>query len=116
MKRVFGENEDIYAGGKVRLTQGDYHITVDESVLEDPEVFYKNYAWSYEKECRYVINLKEKWNITAKKEGLTNIRVKMSNISIKKMSEDRLVRSPVYSGGVACGVRSALSGDVEWNL
>lgn len=103
-------------GGKVRITEGESHITVDESVLEDPEVFHKNYAWSYEKECRYVIKLKEKWNVTAKKEGLTFVRVKMSNSSIKKMSEDRLVRSPVYSGGVAFGVCSALLGDVDWNL
>lgn len=107
---------DSCRGGKVRLTEGESHITVDESMLEDPEVFHKNYAWSYEKECRYVINLKEKWNVIAKKEGLTIIRVKISNSSIKKMSKDRLVRSPVYSGGVACGVCSALSGDVDWNL
>ena len=63
-----------------------------------------------------MIKLKEKWNVTAKKEGLTFVRVKMSNSSIKKMSEDRLVRSPVYSGGVAFGVCSALLGDVDWNL
>ena len=107
---------DQCRGGKVRITEGGYHITVDESMLEDPKVFHKNYAWSYEKECRYVIKLKEKWNVTAKKEGLTFVRVKMSNSSIKKMSEDRLVRSPVYSGGVAFGVCSALLGDVDWNL
>ena len=102
--------------GKIKLTEGESHITVDESILEDSEIFHKNYAWSYEKECRYVIKLKEKWNVTAKKEGLTSIRVKMPNSSIRKMSESRLVRSPVYSGGVACGVCSELSGDVVWDL
>ena len=102
--------------GKVRLSEGEKHITVDERLLEDPDVFHKNYAWSYEKECRYVIKLKEKWNVIAKRENLAFIRVKMSASSRKKMSEDRLIRSPVYSGGVACGASSSLTNDVEWNL
>lgn len=107
---------DPCSGGQVRLTEGESHITVDESKLDEPDVFHKNYAWSYEKECRYVIKLKEKWNVTAKKENLTSIRVKMPKSSISKMSEERLIRSPVYSGGVAYGTRSALTNDVDWNL
>ncbi len=102
--------------GKIRLSVGESHIIVDESILDDPDVFHKNYAWSYEKECRYVIKLTEKWNVIARKEKLTSIRVKMSSSSIKKMSEERLVRSPVYSGGVACGVISSLTNEVDWNL
>ena len=51
---------DLCKDGKVQLSEGESHITVDESMLDDPDVFYKNYAWSYEKECRYVIKLKEK--------------------------------------------------------
>ena len=107
---------DSCSGGRVRLTDGESHYTVDESKLDDPDVFHKNYAWSYEKECRYVIKLTEKWNVIAKKENLTSIRVKMSSSSIKKMTEERLIRSPVYAGGVACGVCSALTNDVDWDF
>lgn len=107
---------DSCKNGKVRISQGESYYTADESILEDPDVFHKNYAWSYEKECRYVIKMKEKWNVIAKRENLQSIRVKMSASSRKKMSEERLIRSPVYVGGVSCGTNSTLTNDVEWNL
>ncbi len=107
---------DLCEDRKVRLSEGESHITVDESMLDDPDVFHKNYAWSYEKECRYVIKLTEKWNVTAKRDNLTSIRVRMSDSSRKKMSEERLIRSPVYSGGAACGKSSTLTNDIDWNL
>ena len=107
---------DACSDGKVRLTLGESHITEDMSILNDPDVFHKNYAWAYEKECKYIIKLKNNWSATAKKEGLTSIRVKMPSSSLNKMSEERLVRSPVYSGGVACGVCSDLTNDVDWDL
>lgn len=107
---------DACSDGKVRLTLGESHITEDMSVLNDPDVFHKNYAWSYEKECKYIIKLKSNWSAIAKREALTSIRVKMPSSSLNEMSEERLVRSPVYSGGVACGVCSELTNDVDWDL
>lgn len=58
------------SGGKAKLTLGDEHVTADESVLDDPGVFHKNYAWKYEKECRLVVRLSEKWKMEAAKNNL----------------------------------------------
>jgi len=102
--------------GMVRLTEGESHVTVNQSILKGSDIYYKDYAWSYEKECRFVIKLNDYWIKTAKNEKLPNIRVKMSDSSRNKMTYERLIRSPVYSGTSTRGVDSKLFKKVDWNL
>lgn len=107
---------DQSRNGKVKLTLNDSHITADEDILEHPEVLHKNYAWSNEKECRLVVRLSEEQNRKAIEQGSSMIRIKMTDASIHKMRNGRLIRSPVYQGGVDYGTPSALTGQVEWEL
>ena len=61
---------DPCKGGMVRLTEGESHVTVDQNILNGPDIFYKDYAWSYEKECRFVVKLNDNWIKTAKNDLL----------------------------------------------
>lgn len=101
---------------KIKLTLGDEHITVDEEVLNDPRVYYKNHAWKYEQECRLVVKLKEKWRLFANDEKLDQVRIGLTTKSLGKMRKDRFVRSPVFSGKIDYGEKSQLTGKVDWNL
>ena len=101
---------------KIQLTLGDEHITVDEEILNDPSVYYKNFAWKYEQECRLVIKLKEKWRLLANDEKMNQVRIALTKKSLSKMGEDRLIRSPIFSGKVEYGEKSQLTGNVDWDL
>lgn len=104
------------SGGKAKLTLGDEHVTADESVLDDPGVFHKNYAWKYEKECRLVVRLSEKWKMEAAKNNLTQIRIVIPGRIMRKVDEKRLVRSPIYRGKCSYGIKSQLAEGVKWDL
>ena len=101
---------------RTKISIEDQHCTVDADYLENKNIFYKNYAWSYEKECRLVVRLKEKWRIKAEQEKLTSVRIRLSPASLKKMNEGRLYRSPVYCGGADNGKNSRHCGEVKWSL
>jgi hypothetical protein len=110
----------IYAekcsNGKVKLTLGDEHITTNDSILDDADVFYKKYPWSYEKECRLVVRIADKWNEVAVQQNLNCIRLTIPESHLKKLKDGRLIRSPIYSGWLDYGEPSLLTGDVDWNL
>ena len=101
---------DECENGKVKVTLKDNHVTVDRNLVKN--TFYKNYGWSYEKECRLIVHLPDE--MAAHKLGA--IRIKLSPSSRRKMVEDRLYRSPIFSGGVSVGHESALTGGIEWDL
>ena len=97
----------------VKVTCGDDHFFAGQDALEGEDVFYKNYAWAYEKECRLVLRLPHSWSMKAKKEDLTHVRLQIDEKQLRKMRE-RIVRSPVYAGSADFGKRSVLCGDVDW--
>ena len=49
-------------------------------------------------------------------ENLYAVRIRLSSAARRKMSEDRLYRSPVFAGGVSVGKESALTGGIEWDI
>ena len=97
---------------KSRITIYDESIIVGNKILNNDQIFTKNYAWSYEKECRIVV--KPKVNI--QDESCSIIRIKLSQKSIAKLNEDRIIRSPIYKGKVSYGRDSDLVGKVNWDL
>ncbi len=107
---------DFCRNGIVKLTVNEDHETADQTVLDHSDIFPKNYAWSYEKECRLIVRLSDKAEKWAEKENRPFIRLTMSAQSLRKMKENRIVRSPIYTGGVEYGVPSELAGSVKWNL
>ena len=52
----------------------------------------------------------------AASENLSAVRIRLSAAAKRKMSEDRLYRSPVFAGGVSAGKESALTGGIEWDI
>ena len=107
---------DTCNNGKVVLALGDEHVYADRNILNNENVFHKNYAWSYEKECRLIVRMKEMWKFRADREELSWIRIKIPEKMVTKMKKDRLIRSPVYAGGVAIGELSELTDKVNWDL
>lgn len=103
------------SNGKVRLTLADEHCTTQDKVLNHPDIFCKEYPWAYEKECRLVVKLSEEWANRIKRENLYVTRIKVSEKSLNKMRNNRLIRSPIYENGVENGVPSTLTGDVKWD-
>ena len=101
---------------KVKLTWGDEHITASSEVLDHNLVFSKDFSWEYERECRIVVTLNDKWKKIATDEKLTTVRLTIPQKELRKMTEDRLICSPVYSGDTSCGMRNRLDGTVEWKL
>ena len=93
----------------VRLTLGEDHEMVEKRILESPGVFSKHYAWHYEKECRLLITLSEKWKIQD-----SIIKLKLSKKTLRKL-ENRVIKSPLYQG-VDFGKDSVLSGSVKWDI
>ena len=75
----------------------------------------KIYPWAYERECRLVVRLSEDALLMAVNDKLNMIRLKIPSSGLIKM-KNRIVRSPIYQGGVDYGKSSTLTGDVEWNL
>lgn len=60
--------------------------------------------------------MKEMWKFRADREELSWIRIKIPEKMVTKMKKDRLIRSPVYAGGVAIGELSELTDKVNWDL
>ncbi len=87
-----------------------------KKILDNPDIFQKNYAWKYEQECRLVIRLSDKWRKKAESEKLGMVCIDLKNGSLKIMRERGIVRSPIYCGGVESGHLSKLAGSVEWDI
>ena len=107
---------DYCKNDKVRLTCGDEHVVVNKEILNHEDIFYKNYAWEYERECRLIVRLSEKWKKQASDEKLDTICIKLSNEALTKMRKRDITRSPVYCGGAENGKKSILSGSIKWEL
>ena len=103
---------DTCKNNNSKLTLYNDNALVENRKLDKDCIFTKKYAWSYEKECRLIV--KPKIIIP---DGLnSSLRIKLSNKSIAKMTEERIIRSPIYKGKVSYGRDSDLAGKVEWNL
>lgn len=99
---------------KVRLSYSGNYKSVDREMLAHKDIFFKKYPWSYEQECRLVVRLSDEWQMKAVENDLSNVRLKLPKDVLAKMKEDRLIRSPIYSGLVGYGVKSSLTGEVDW--
>lgn len=94
---------------------GEDHEYMKCSFVESAGVFYKHYAWSYEKECRLIVELSPEMQERAEDAKYDVIRIHLSNASRNALNE-RVVRSPVYSGKTDFGEDSMLLGNVVWTL
>lgn len=94
---------------------GEDHELLDWRLLENAGVFFKHYAWSYEKECRLIVTLSPEMQQQATKNGLDTIRISLSPAA-QRIIRNRIVRSPVYAGKTDFGKVSTLYGNVEWSL
>ena len=99
---------------KVRLSYSGNYKNVDREMLAHKDIFFKKYPWSYEQECRLVVRLSDEWQMKAVENDLSNVRLKLPKDVLAKMKEDRLIRSPIYSRRVGYGVKSSLTGEVDW--
>ena len=107
---------DECKNGKLNVTLREDHATVDKKLLQHTDIFHKNYGWSYEKECRLIVRLSDEMTALSSRENLYAVRIRLSSAAKRKMSEDRLYRSPVFAGGVSAGKESALTGGIEWDI
>lgn len=94
---------------------GEDHEYMGRQFLEEAGVFYKHYAWSYEKECRLIVELSPEMKKYAQETGFSVIRIRLSETSRRSLKE-RVVRSPVYAGKTDFGAVSMLQGNVDWSL
>ena len=94
---------------------GEDHEYMDWRLLEEAGVFHKHYAWSYEKECRLIVELSPEIQTKAAEKGFNTIRITLSEASRRALKE-RVVRSPVYAGKTDFGKVSTLNGNVDWKL
>lgn len=100
---------------KLIASLGEDHEHLDQQLLESAGVFFKHYAWSYEKECRLIIKLSPEMQQKAIKNDFDTIRISLS-VSAQRAIRKRIVRSPVYAGKTDFGQVSTLFGNVDWNL
>ena len=101
---------------KLRLSLYDENITVNSSLVNNKDVFVKNYAWIYERECRLIVELNDIVYDLAQSKKYSIIRIGLSDDSIRKMSKERVIRSPIFDGKISYGRDSELVEKVEWNL
>lgn len=94
---------------------GEDHEHLDWHLLENAGVFFKHYAWSYEKECRLIVTLSPEMQQKATKNGLDTIRISLS-AAAQRTIKNRIVRSPIYAGKTDFGSVSTLNGNINWNL
>lgn len=94
---------------------GEDHELLNWQLLEEAGVFFKHYAWSYEKECRLIVTLSPEIQQKAAKNGFDTIRISLSSAA-QRVIKDRIVRSPVYAGKTDFGKVSTLFGNVDWKL
>ena len=107
---------DASKDNRLMINLYEDHERVEKSVIENMDIFIKNYAWSYERECRLVVKLSEKMKKRVKKDELNTICIPFTEKMMSDMRKRDLVRSPIYDGGVDYGTDSELFGNVEWNL
>ena len=94
---------------------GEDHEYMECSFLEKAGVFHKHYAWSYEKECRLIVELSPEMKKYAQETGFNVIRIRLSDVS-RRALKNRVVRSPIYAGKTDFGAVSTLHGNVDWSL
>ena len=108
--------EETCSNNKVKLSLNETHVTKEDDILKTPDLYYKDYGWQYEKECRIIIKLSKHWNDAATKQQLGKIRIQVSKKELDKIVKDRIVRSPIYEGKEKIGIASKLTGKVKWNI
>ena len=101
---------------KAKVTCSGESVVIKETIMKNDDVFCKNIAWEYEKECRLVIRLSESWKKRAAKEKLNAICITLDKSSLNKMRNRGLTRSPIYCGDVEIGTPSNLTGAVKWEI
>lgn len=94
---------------------GEDHEYMDRKLMEKAGVFHKHYAWSYEKECRLIVELSPEILEKVDKNEFNTVRITISEAS-RRALKDRIVRSPVYTGKTDFGKISTLYGNVDWKL
>ena len=94
---------------------GDDHEYMDRQFFENAGVFSKHYAWSYEKECRLIVELSPEMQEKAREKGFNTVRISLSEAS-RRALKDRVIRSPVYTGKTDFGTVSTLYGNIDWEL
>ena len=100
---------------KIFITHGDEHVTADIEKIDNRDIFYKSYPWSYEKECRLVVRLSPLLHQECKRKGLTTVRLTVPPKGLRAM-RNQVIRSPIYAGGTEYGEVSKLTQLVEWDL
>lgn len=100
--------------GKIRLTYWNQFEIANRSLVENAQVFCKDYAWRYEYETRLIIELSDHAKDIADSTGGI-LRLRLSRKS-RNALQKQVFRSPIFKGGVDFGNPSALHNKVEWDL
>ncbi len=108
--------QDPQKNNRVRLTWGDEHITTDMSVLNNSDIVSKNFAWSYERECRLSVKPAREILEEADSNGWDTMRIIVPERFLSRLRKGRLIRSPIYAGGTDAGCTSALDGCIDWDI
>lgn len=105
---------------KVLVTYQNEHKYCEPTLLSDDRVFTKKYEWSYEKECRLVIEPTERgiFKIRKCESELKDGEYLMAKLHVKKYKDmkQRMIKSPVYEGNVFHGKISALDSEIDWEF
>lgn len=109
-QKVIGKDNEP----KLRLTLGEEHKTLDQSIIENEDIFTKDFAWSYEKESRLIIRLSDDMQKYANEHDADTIRIQLPQ-SIRNKMRKRLYCSPVYSGKADSFIHAQLYGHVNWD-
>lgn len=111
------QGDNVKNNGNMRkITHADEHVTDRKGIIDHDDVFHKDIAWQYEKECRLIVKLSSEWATRANEKSLSVVRVVLSDKALRELRKDRLTRSPVYCKGTDYGKPSKLTGSVLWEL
>lgn len=99
----------------LKATVGSDNEIMLWDLLEEAKAFHKHYAWSYEKECRLIVELSPKMKEYAEANGLNMICIRLSETA-RRALVSRVVRSPIYRGNTDFGKISALQGSIDWEI
>ena len=102
--------DESKSNNKYCITLADDHANVHKKILNNQDIFCKDYAWSYERETRLIIRPlgKHKNDPLNSQYSYARIKIPLENI--------RIVRSPIYSGKINIGNYSYLNNKVSWDL
>ncbi len=75
---------DITKNGRLQINQYEDHEVIDKQIISNKDIFVKNYAWAYERECRLVIRLSRNLNSRAKKDGLNTICIPFTEVCYRR--------------------------------